>query len=346
MTLSGHNILPAPRPRLPKVSRKMAELWARMGELELEGSVELASTTVAYAAQTVPLAKQGTGTRVDVKFGDMELTVCVTLDLLDWVPTGVDTSSLVELDPMRLAMLLEHTLTSDFQRLEEQGQSKIEIQAVYPNSRFLTAEAVCCLTLHEDETRIGLAFLMAQNTEALADRLETAFAKRSRRTLRDRSVEVTVLGPIFEMSRQEVRSLGPGDVFFPDDGWERPDSICHLLVANTHLVALRTEGDGYSIEGPEDTFVSALTSQTQDGTMAQNDPRKGSLADPSTVVTIELDRQMMPLSQVEALQAGGIVELNISTVERVVMCANGEPVAEGRLVELDGIIGVQLTRLV
>lgn len=67
------------------------------------------------------------------------------------------------------------------------------------------------------------------------------------------------------------------------------------------------------------------------------------LGDLKIKISIELDRRQLLLSELKELKVGSVLPFTTSKPENVRLLANGKAFAVGKLVDLDGAIGVMLT---
>ena len=60
-------------------------------------------------------------------------------------------------------------------------------------------------------------------------------------------------------------------------------------------------------------------------------------------LTFELDRKTVTVGDLKSIQAGYTFAMTNNSSTPVTILANGKPVARGRLVDINGVIGVQVT---
>jgi type III secretion system YscQ/HrcQ family protein len=63
-------------------------------------------------------------------------------------------------------------------------------------------------------------------------------------------------------------------------------------------------------------------------------------------IHFELERKLLPLATIEALAPGSVFPLGTDPLSAVTVTLNGQALASGRLVDLGGVLGVQITRLI
>jgi type III secretion system YscQ/HrcQ family protein len=72
---------------------------------------------------------------------------------------------------------------------------------------------------------------------------------------------------------------------------------------------------------------------------------KPELAALKVPIHFELERKLLPLATIEALAPGSVFPLGTDPLSAVTVTLNGQALAAGRLVDLGGVLGVQITRL-
>jgi type III secretion system YscQ/HrcQ family protein len=63
-------------------------------------------------------------------------------------------------------------------------------------------------------------------------------------------------------------------------------------------------------------------------------------------IRFELEKKLLPLAEIEALSPGKTFTLGVDPMSAVTVTLHGQPLAAGRLVDLEGTLGVQITRLI
>jgi flagellar motor switch protein FliN/FliY len=69
------------------------------------------------------------------------------------------------------------------------------------------------------------------------------------------------------------------------------------------------------------------------------------LSDIPIDVDVELDRKVMTVREVLALEIGSVIKLNRSAGESIVLLMGGTPVASGEIVVINESVGVRITDL-
>ncbi len=67
------------------------------------------------------------------------------------------------------------------------------------------------------------------------------------------------------------------------------------------------------------------------------------LADLEVTVNFELERKLMTLAEIAALTPGAAFPLGVDPLAPVTLTTGGRPIARGRLVDMGGVLGVQIT---
>ena len=65
--------------------------------------------------------------------------------------------------------------------------------------------------------------------------------------------------------------------------------------------------------------------------------------DIEVTLAFELERRTITVGELKSLEPGAVLRLTADPEAPVTIRANGAPIAKGRLVDLNGVIGVQLT---
>ena len=373
-------------PALPGVAPDLARAWTALAGLAVEGRMTLAGEGFAYAARSPHADPSARGTVVDLRVDGAGLRLAMNADPLDWLldeaAGPVDAASL---GPARAALVLEHLLTPDLEALEDAGGPSIAVGTVSAAAPYAPREALLTLdvTTPDGQAVAVMVFpdpgwdaddaiggdpadgpvdgLADGPAEAAVAVLSRFWPERPARELPQIRMDVVTLGPLSHASRADVARLEPGAVYCPAPDWLDAEAEGYALIGGRTIVAVRMGEDGLRLDGPERPLDAMRARLSRGGRMPPSDRAvdrdgdgppdggaggAGSLADPSLLVTVEFDRREMTVSEIAALQRGGVLDLGLGGVGGVTLCADGVPVAEGRLVQLDGTVGVQITRLV
>ncbi len=147
----------------------------------------------------------------------------------------------------------------------------------------------------------------------------------------DIPVTLSFDGADLTITKDEAAALVEGDVLLPDQWLPREESlIIRLLSAGTALEAQA------SLAGRVATLLAPLAPMENPDTMSENESINVRL-------TFQLEERTLTVADLQNLQPGYVFTLTADPAAPVTVLANGRPVAHGRLVDVNGAIGVQLT---
>ncbi len=141
---------------------------------------------------------------------------------------------------------------------------------------------------------------------------------------------------------QELSGLEVGDVLLPSS---------YPAAEGTVTVTLGSSSWLCTVEGHTATIASPLTpGSPQEMPMSEQNaessmPEGVNVGDLELPVVFELERRLLTVRDVEALAPGYTFALGSDALSPVTLTVNGRPVAHGRLVDLNGTLGVQLTEV-
>lgn len=143
---------------------------------------------------------------------------------------------------------------------------------------------------------------------------------------------VSISGGTLILNKEEFAALEVGDVLLPGDWLPTAGAACLLLrTAKCTLAAACT------LEGRSATLTQPLIA-IEEMKMQDTDTLEVKL-------TFELEERTVTLAEIKALEPGQVFTLTSDPQAQVTVVANGRPVAQGRLVDVNGAVGVQLTEL-
>ena len=147
----------------------------------------------------------------------------------------------------------------------------------------------------------------------------------------DIPVTLSFDGADLVLTKDEATALTEGDVLLPDQWLPREESlIIRLLSAGTALEAKA------SLSGREATLLSPLAPMENPDAMSETESINVRL-------TFQLEERTLTVADLQNLQPGYVFTLAADPAAPVTVLANGRPVAHGRLVDVNGAVGVQLT---
>ena len=148
------------------------------------------------------------------------------------------------------------------------------------------------------------------------------------------------------LSVNELSSLEPDDVLLPETYPAREGRVTLRLCATSRSLAFAcslTEGCAtiLSVLNPEEGPMS-----DENNTAAGAAPSEGvDTGELEVTLTFELERRLMTVRDVETLAPGYTFAFGGDALAPVTLYANGKSVGKGRLVDLNGTLGVQVVSL-
>lgn len=338
-----------PRPfeaQLPRMTDAAAAVRRSIAQRQIGGDVTLFGQTWSVATTHHPLTGARTASAIICQIGQAEVTIAANSDLMDMLADHADLDDgMYQLEPTQRALVAEHLLSDELASLEDQFGTSIRVLRVEPDVTYDLAEThlrLAATTVDGDPITLDV---WSDAPDALLTALTTTFPARPLQPLDDLKAQVKMLGPLSRISAKQCASLGVGALLQPAQSWEDEDNTFYLLAGNKVLAPLRyVQGEGVVVDGTEVPFTDLIKDHSQDTAMTATET-KASLADPNILVTVELSRMDLPLSQLQMIQNGDVVDFDLSSVDVVTICTNGKPFAEGELVQLDGSVGVHIRKM-
>lgn len=162
-------------------------------------------------------------------------------------------------------------------------------------------------------------------------------------------IAVSVLAGVMRLPLGLLEKLQLGDVLLPPD-YPAAKGQAFLVLSEQAGFRLAISGDKATVLDRIDHFceeketrVNSEAQSPADGKTSPENP----VADGSLEVTVhfELEKKLLPLSEIESLLPGKTFFLGTDPFSEVTVVLNGRTLASGRLVDLNGTLGVQITRL-
>lgn len=144
--------------------------------------------------------------------------------------------------------------------------------------------------------------------------------------------KVSLSGGSLVLTKDEFTALEVGDVLLPGEWLPSAGAACLLLRTANRTLAAACALDGQSV-----TLTQPLIA-IEDMKMQDTDALEVKL-------TFELEERTVTLAEVKALEPGQVFTLTADPQAQVTVVVNGRQVAKGRLVDVNGAVGVQLTEL-
>lgn len=287
------------------------------------------------------------------------------------------------LEPLVRALegLLHDTVTlRDMRFAEEQApflcaKAALTLEVLMDAGEGLRETFLCCLTPRQSEGGQALFHTLPtlkKGTDSLPRMLDTA--------LQGMAVSVAVLAGYVRLNVDEVATLAPGDILLPDDfpaargrlllcppmtTGTPPHSGVHTSAGSGRASNSGTSsglvrafpctvtGNTLTVDGPLVT-LSPEHPMTQDTTDIPENTHENVQKDflTSTVTDLlrvdlrfELERRSMTVAEIGALVPGSVLTLTADTASPVTLIAGDTVLGQGRLVDVDGVMGVQITTL-
>jgi type III secretion protein Q len=143
----------------------------------------------------------------------------------------------------------------------------------------------------------------------------------------------------------QLRSLGKGDVLFFAQSYMAPEGRLQLVLAGSRgqwwTLGGRIEAETLHIETP----IRAMTSQTPATESDSMDEQAVDFEHVPVRLTFDIGERVITLGELEKMQPGETIALGRPLKEAVTIRANGAPIGTGVLVDIDGRLGVSVTRL-
>lgn len=215
------------------------------------------------------------------------------------------------------------------------------------------------VTLPEDDTPVQ-AMLSALQTAAPDPARAPTHSSASRISLSSLAVTASVETGAMRLSLAECRGLAVGDILLPDDYPARENRARLVFESRRPMPVLHCalHGRTATIEHltlPPEASMSDSTPQEQPAESAPletthpeaPEAAEGviSVPDMDLVVSFELERRLLTVAEVAALRPGHTFTLTTDPLAPVTVRVQGKAIGTGRLVDLGGTLGVQITAL-
>lgn len=277
-------------------------------------------------------------------------TALETLSTLGGSPQSLE-HAVVAPDPFPNAL-------SDAEEAAEESAPFLWLELVLPDG----ARFPLRLRLPEEDAPVQ-ALLSALATEAALTRLP-----ESQKTF-EFEVSVAVETGAMRLSTEQCRGLSVGDILLPDDYPARKNrvrlvfqaqhpmpvlhcTVCGLAATIDHLTLppeasmtdstpqeMQENSDIPENDTPEDTSSEEIFAE-KTSTEAGN---AVSVSDMDLAVSFELERRLMSVAEVAELRPGHTFTLTADPLSPVTLRVQGKAIGTGRLVDLGGVLGVQIT---
>ena len=150
-------------------------------------------------------------------------------------------------------------------------------------------------------------------------------------TLQDVPVTLSICAGQTVLSEEQFNDLTEGDVVLPEVWYPQTQRAeLNLLCGSQTLYQAHCQY--------EDDVLTFLDSWNP---ISENEMKNTDQLE--ITLTFELDRKTVTLGDLKSIQAGYTFAMTNNSATPVTILANGKPVARGRLVDINGVIGVQVT---
>jgi flagellar motor switch/type III secretory pathway protein FliN len=337
--------LQGPEVVLPQVEKALVDQWDALSKRAIEGKVRLGGLDWSYTQRDTTSPGQTIGTVVGFTVNGQKMSICLNTELTTWFEELDSFSEEFDaLSPDRLALVIEHIFDDGMIQLETERDTKIEITQVVQNVEFDTFNQLgAWKVLGEVPAATFTAYFDAEDREAALEKLVSAFPEREPRSLRHLKVPCVFLGPISILGAHDIQQLREGSVYFPDQDWSYGGQLALCLKTGNTLLGLSQQDGKLVANGHEDDLSALAERHAHGGTrMTQGTEARGQT---TALVTVELASEELSIADIEEIRAGSVVDFEIGRVDLVTLSVAGNAIAEGRLVQLENTIGVQITRL-
>ncbi|MBO4312322.1 MAG: type III secretion system cytoplasmic ring protein SctQ [Desulfovibrionaceae bacterium] len=140
-------------------------------------------------------------------------------------------------------------------------------------------------------------------------------------------LELSLEAGFVRLPRDAVSSLAPDDVLIPED-WKLPKALLARIWHGGGCLCATC-----ALEGTNAALTSPLTEDTMEPTET---------SDLELRLSFELERRLITLGDLSALEPGYTFALGCDTNSPVTIRVNGKALAQGRLVDMNGTLGVQV----
>lgn len=334
-------------PKVPVMSRALAQQRNSIGRLDISGASSFLDGQLRFENAPVDHRLMHEATLLVIRTPLGEVTVAIEEHVPNRV-TGLAGAHPIspELAPSLAALALEHILTADLDAFEADFDTKIEILSVLTGEDFDTSGSFLSLNVTISEGHVVRVYVMADQIDAIVDRLASRFPQRAPRPLDMIKVKYTVIGPLSFVPRRSIMSVRRGDHVILCSEWNTLGDHLNMNLRNNEVYALQESDTGLRVDSAPATLQSLRKSFENGRVMSSKDTENGStVADPMSLVTVELHRAELSVTELGMVQNGDVLDFDIAEIDQIRICADGAPIAEGRLVKIDDVYGVQVTKL-
>jgi type III secretion protein Q len=288
-------------------------------------------------------------TRLALAWGSDRFQIRCPISLPRQVIAEFDPALTTEAMPSDLAaLLLEAAMLPIITRCEHITGRNISVQAP-DHAEFQTTDEGLRLVLEYSEQVWPLLLTVVGRRKGAPDPLATLlrFWPVSSRSLTRFGLPAVLRIGTTTLSVAALASLQSGDVVLLQTG----DGKRGLLVITEMWTATaeRQDAEWRLLEAPGAAFEAGTMEWTLRSIEAgEGEQTAAPITNPDQLpvqLTFEVGRSEITLGELRALGAGSVLELGRSVAEPIRISAQGRPVGQGELVDVEGAVGVRVTRL-
>jgi len=142
------------------------------------------------------------------------------------------------------------------------------------------------------------------------------------------------------LSKRVLASLRPGDVLLGQDGIDTQSG--RLVLAGGFGADMVKVAENWLLTEAPATMQHYPSNDTEEDAA---DGGEADLADIPVRLAFDIGHLDLPLSRLREMDAGTILDLQRGTAEFVGITANGRRIGRGELVDIEGTLGVRITRI-
>lgn len=160
-------------------------------------------------------------------------------------------------------------------------------------------------------------------------------------------IEIALIGAEAKLGLVDCRGLASGDIVCLEDWAPARGEILAAAVSGARRICearCRLEEGALTIDEPWRLAQSeAEAAPAKEAAAANTENTMQRTDDIEVTLSFELERRTITVGELKSLEPGAVLRLTADPEAPVTIRANGAPIAKGRLVDLNGVIGVQLT---
>lgn len=180
----------------------------------------------------------------------------------------------------------------------------------------------------------------------LVERLDTLPRRRAEGLAAAVPIPVSLEAGRMRLTLSELAGLEPDDVLLPERYPAREGLLTLRLCASPYArsYACTVEGPFATITSVNPALEESMPEAKQPADAAAPSERADT-GELEVTLTFELERRLMTVRDMETLAPGYTFAFGGDALAPVTLCANGKAIGTGRLVDLNGTLGVQVVTL-